>query len=341
MSTTKTVHVRQEDIPLSDHKAVASVLKSMDIVMDDVSEGTEPGWLLELRRIQLDQQWHQKDRKEAGQEVWSKLDERAGVLRQIVIIGLRDEREAELFRSECWRARNERHLPLDVSSIEALAADFVSNRSVRDHQKTFESALEYVRDCFTRQDGQVVEGKGRLLPISKLGLTKDDVDVLHAVYERLPPTVFDRPDFSLRAREDTVQVKEERCPTCGARPVRREPVKTRSDALRKLNEFHAHHTQDVFKVWVKARVVADAAAFTSSADLHKDYWQWAAKYGDNRQQKRTSKDTRLTLNVWGRLMRGESFMPVKRARAKGYRVRLRRQNSLPAESFSTSQLPHA
>lgn len=310
MSTGKRIVVACKSVPLEE-ESIRRRLHALDI-----DAGAD--WLAFLRVNCFIQVWHR------DADVWLVFNGDNSAMDHFVVSGLKNDREAKLLRAEFWRAQREQHLPIAAPSIERVAAGIVSNRPIRERQELFESALKNVRDHFARSDGTIIEGKGYILPISKLGLTTADVDLLRAVYERLPPKAFN----PITRYADEVRVKADRCPTCGRRTERHaEPVKTRSDALRKLNEFHIHHRQDVFKKWVRARVVIDAESFTSSSALHNDYWGWAAKHGENRPQKRTSKDTRLNLHVWGRLMRGESFLPVRRATGNGYRVKLRTSSS--------------
>lgn len=340
--------VTVDDTPLSDEKAVDAILDSLDVpelpfigprrdparpppFLKTELEKAEwakplPEWTRRLYDGYLFQKWHAKC------DVWLQVSEERGTLLRVIISGLLDEKEAKLLRSEFSRYTVE-----SPRKLTDIVNEIVATRDRRKYQEDFLYALKEVRNCFTWQDGVVVEDRRPRIAVIKVTkvtkedferrvngveLSPDDVALLRAVYERLPRTFFDRN----RDMEAGIKIKGEFCPMCGQRAAqtkKRKNYKRRGEVVRYLDEFNKGYPQELFDKWVSQRV--KPGDFTSTTDLYSDYEVWVAEYGANRPEKAVAKSTILTSNKFSRVMKTTNYIFCKRNRANGYRARLKRR----------------
>jgi hypothetical protein len=288
------IKVTCDDTPLDDMDAMLALVKPFDAV-----EGSRSNWRRELFRSRVHHNyflcvWQRK------RDTWLVANDNEGFVRRVIIRGLQDEQEAKVVRSEFARRAGREKLKLKPADIERVAREVVSGRAEREYQRTFRSCVARIGDYFMWRDGTAVPSDGYILPIAKL-LKPADADLLRVVFERLPHANVD-PNYAedeSRARIDL----EERCPTCGREPQeagKRGTYKRRADLLKRLAEFNDEYPRSVFDSWRGQRLAEGKG--TLSSTLYRDYVSWAGKHGDNRAERRTSEETLLTHNKWGRLM---------------------------------------
>ncbi len=309
--------VTHDQTLLTNEQAVKAILDAIGVPylsgksQEPPSGRSEPSdWSRRLHHNYLFRKWY------TGCDVWVAANEKTGYLHRVVIDGLLDEKEARVVRSEFARRGAK------LADVERVARDVVGTRERRKYQNNFQGALMDVRNYFKWQDGAVIESRGRFLPLDSFNFSTEDVALLRAVYERLPPTTFDPTG---RHDADRLKVDPEVCPTCGStgKAKRTSTAKTRSELRKRLGQFNRDYPAEVFNAWMQTRL--RAGGFTVATELYADYRNWAAKHGDSMNERRASKDMLLTLNKWGRLMVAGPYTPHRRNRGKGYRVTLRRE----------------
>jgi len=306
--------VTHDEIPLSDEQAVDAILDALDVPYfsgkspEPPSGSPEPpGWTRRLHHNYLFQKWSN------GSDVWIATNKKTECLHRVVIAGLQDEKEANFLRSE-FASRQAKFI-----DVEAIAREIVGGRDRRKYQNNFESALTDVRNFFRWQGGVVIESAGRYLPLRSFGFSTEDIELLRAIYERLPPAMF----APLEQYGDRLRINAESCPLCGnTAKAKRAPIKRYNDARKRIAEFNENYPAEVFNAWMRERL--RPGSFTVATELYTDYLKWAAKHGTDRNERKSSKSTLLTLNKWGRLMVAGPYTPLRRNTGKGYRVTLRR-----------------
>lgn len=329
-------NVMHDEIPLDDDRAIRAIIKRLALPR---LEGT---WLEVGRfgrpldqlafweRYMLERRTYFVWRDKA--DVWITAHADAGVLRRVVIFGLTDKKDAEALRSSAWRLRAEKQQTPTIHQIERLAEQVMEGREERIYQEHFRRYLRDVRHYFRWQDGEVIEGPGRLLPISKLGLREDHLDLLRQVYAALPLTSFSP------TGEDpsSVDLTDEPCPLCGGRakadaktPT---PLKERKASRRDVADAATKNiAKGDFMLWVNSRLTdEDTGVWTHTRELFQDYERWLAKRQDDDTVKShaESKAASMSMTMWGTLM-GQMYTKRRNGRGKDrgflYGVRLRKR----------------
>lgn len=265
-------------------------------------------------------------------DVWLTADGKSGVLRRVVISGLAVEKDAKVLRSDAWRTRSEIGQRLTTDEIKQLAVEVVKQRPARQYQELFRSSLRDIRLNFEWHKGEVVEAAGRILPIGKLSLRSDDIELLRQVYARLPRTTFSP------TGEDpgTFNVRDEHCPLCGgAAKANISQAAPLADRKTSRNEVADAAKKDIrkadFMTWVSARLTdEDRGSWTHTRTLYQDYENWLAKRGDDQTVTAhgESKAAKMNHTSWGTLM---GRMYAKRRNGRGnnegylYGVRLKKR----------------
>jgi len=223
-------------------------------------------------------------------DVWLAADADGGALRRVVISGLKDEKEARVLRAEAIKLRAATGVRLTTDDIARLAEEIASDpeRERRDYQRTFRYHLTYIHRYFEWSDGEVRESKGHILPISQSTLQPDDVDLLRAVFARLPPS-----DSKVTLRDDAPRAKAE-------------PIKSLKKAREKVKQHSGEYAEAGFDAWVSECLQTKTDKWSRSRDpLYVHYKAWTRKggHGQNLGEKAEAKVTGLSEVKWGMLMR--------------------------------------
>ncbi|WP_169312130.1 hypothetical protein, partial [Brevundimonas diminuta] len=259
------IEVTYDETPLNDQRKVRAIIKRLGVPSlppkalpsrsDDKELPAEIAaipiaplqfWERYLVNRQTCFTWHDK------KDVWLTANAEAGVLRRIVILGLTAKKDAEVIRSESWRLQQDSGSILDADSIRRIAMDVVSNRPEREYSDLFAQCLGDVRRYFKWQDGKIIESDGRMLPINRMGLRQEDVDLLRSVFEALPRTLINPLRDRLGGTFRPLKIKDAPCPLCGDRS---EAVpKKKESPLKKLQNARKNIADEAFAAWVSARL---------------------------------------------------------------------------------------
>lgn len=302
---------------LSDDEAVSQFIDDLGLAHRNPKElpgPNPPYWARYLHKDWPAFKWHKKF------AVWLFADVGADKLRCVVVSGLKDEKEAKLLRSEIRRRS------AGIAEIETIVDEVISTREERAYQETFRRCLKDVRFYFTWDNGRIIESDGRILPISAFNLRPGDQKLLQDVFALLPRT-----QFRWGRNPSSVQVDDERCPTCGGKA--KAQIKTAQDlraARKEVKKHAAQFSDEGFTAWVSERLQVKTDKWTRSKSvLYEDYKKWIRTYGDNNGERVEAKSTALSLKKWGALMR--KLADYERDGKGGrYRVALKRQQQ-PAQ----------
>ena len=281
--------ITRDSIPLDHNLAILALVDELALQPLKRQQNTQqrPFWQTYFSPYVRRQAWR------GGVETWLQADET--VLHRVAIRGLKDEQEAAAIRLE--RAHH-RIVGEDLEQlVERVTSD--QDREARKRHDTFVSCLSRVREYFRWEAGEVVESGGRLLPISKIGLPADDVEVLRQVFMRLRERSF-RPS-------DKIKVEDEACPTCGSdgKP-KRSVVKDLKAARGKVRQHSGAYADAGFAAWVDQCLQTKTDDWSRArTPLYAHYCEWVRKggHGGNRGEKAEAKATVLSEVRWGRLMR--------------------------------------
>lgn len=329
--------VAHDEILLTDERRVRAIIKRLgqprldDTWLKVAAFGRPLEQLAFWEKYLLDRRTYFVWRDKA--DVWLTVYGDAGVLRRVVISGLKDRKDAAALRSEAWRTRAERQQMLTTDQIEQIAEEVATTRPERDYQEAFRQYLKDVRYYFRREGAEVVEGAGRFLPISKLQLRADDVELLRGVYAALPRTTFSPSGDDL----STVEIKDEPCPLCGGggqhQAKKQAPLKDRKTSR---NEVADAASKNIAKAdlmaWVNARLTDEdkGGVWTLGNALYGDYESWLAERREDQTvgEHGESKAAKMSTTAWGTLM-GKMFGKRRNGSGKTggnlYNVRLKKR----------------
>ena len=240
-----------------------------------------------------------------------------------VISGLMDEQEAKLLR-QWWCREFNAAGPIEQDDLQRLAERLEAERPQRARAVAFEKALSKIRWYFDHRGEQT--GKGFFLPLSKLNLPEEDVELLRKVAERLPEEVrYERfmPEHSWADPRDVKIARTKR---------QRDAPKPKSEKKVRAARQRAKARKEIgdkgFKAWFDDRLTElDAVGVWSRPKpLYDDYVEWT----QNRPEGQTMADYReikaapLSIAGWGRVM--SRVVPKRRDGSNNlYNVRLKGQ----------------
>jgi hypothetical protein len=304
--------VTRDSIPLSDEAAIRAIV--LELSLNPISPKEDH----RSRRLFWEKYFYHSVQLEVwsrGSETWLRVD--GDVLRRTVITGLKSEREARALRLECLYHRRA------GESLENIVVRFVSDteREARQRHDTFIRCLRDVRRYFKWQDGEVVEGSGRFLPISKMDLPAEDVEVLKQVFMRLRE--------SSSKHGAPLKLEEAACPKCGSdRKRSRSVVKDLTTARERVMQHSGDFADEGFAAWVERCLQTKTDTWSRArAPLYDHYRKWMHRGGNgaSRGERVEAKATALSEVKWGRLMR-RRFPNDYRRDPSGilYRVALKR-----------------
>jgi hypothetical protein len=219
-------------------------------------------------------------------DVWLTADADDGVLRRLVIEGLKGKREAQALRSEVFRYRTQTGRRITPDEIGRLAEELF-NPSGYPHQRQFAAVLRDVRSYFRWENGEPVESDGKVLPISRMNLPAEDIELLRQVFRRLPP-------IGAGTIGDTNPI------------VREKTAKDLKSARKRVKELGSSFADAGFTSWVDQCLQTKTDKWSRARDpLYDHYKAWIRRggHGQNSGEKAEAKATALTEVKWGRLMR--------------------------------------
>ena len=329
------VEIARDEIPLDDERKIRAIIKRLGLpqldpsayrtVADDLSperpvafRPSKPlaHWERYLQDGKTALIWHNKT------DIWLTVNVDAGVLYRLVISGLSAEKDAKVLRSEAWRLRAASDEPLSLDAIERMANEVVSKRAERDYQDTFLHCLKQVRHFFEWENGRVVEGGGWLLPISKMSLRAEDIELLRQVYAALPRTIF----HPTGEERPAIPIEDDLCPLCGGEGTNKEidqetPLKDRKAARKQIADRG-------FAAWLNARLTDEdkPGIWTRPRVLYDDYVSWIGSKREEQTRGDFAEERAATMSstAWGRAM-GERYTRRRDGKNNLYNVRLKKR----------------
>lgn len=288
--------IRRDTIPLHDDAAIRALAERFGLEPLD----KEPAWASD--RPVWERYFYSLVRREAwsnGEECWMLAE--GGVLKRVVIFGLKDEKEARALRLECIYHRK------GGETLDEIVARFVSDpdREERERHETFVGALRNLRRHFEWQGEEIVErlpgnaiSGGPLFQISKVGLKDEDVEVLRQVFKRLR--------VKSAKRDASVALAGEVCPTCGQKKHIRDVVKDLRAARKKVGKLAGEYADEGFDAWASQCLKTKTDQWSRARDplyAHYRAWMQAGGHGSNMTEKAEANAAVLSEVRWGRAMR--------------------------------------